>query len=81
MRPLLAFIGSGDVVVGGDGVGSISDGDCLLLVGGLKNFEAQHDSRCNIGEILDLATIVGLALKGEVHWTACVDKTPLTPNI
>jgi hypothetical protein len=33
LRPLPGFVGSGDVVVGGDGVSGGGDGNCLLLVG------------------------------------------------
>jgi hypothetical protein len=36
------------------------------------HFQMEHDTRRNVGKILNLATVVGLALKGKVHWQACI---------
>jgi len=72
LRPLPGFVGSGDVVVGGDGVSGSDGGDCILLVGALDHFQMEPDTRRDVGKILNLATVVGLALEGKVHRQACV---------
>jgi hypothetical protein len=64
LRPLPGFIG--------DGVSGGGDGDCPLLVGALDHFQMEYDTRRDVGKILNLATVVGLALEGKVHRQACV---------
>jgi hypothetical protein len=34
-----------------------------------------HDPSHDDGKILDLTTVVGLSLKGKVHWKACINKS------
>ena len=73
LRPLPGFVGSGDVVVVGYGVsGGGGGGDCLLLGRTLDHFQMEHDTRRDVVKILNLATVVGLALEGKVHRQACV---------
>ena len=38
------------------------------------DLESEHNFWRNVSKILDLAAIVGLALKGKIHWEACVNK-------
>ena len=72
LRPLPGFVGSSDVVIVGDGISGGGDGDCHHLVGALDHFQMEHDTRCGVGKIMNLATVVGLALEGKVHRQACV---------
>jgi len=81
LRSLPGFVGSGDVVVGGgdssNGISGGRGGDHLLLVGTLDQFEMEHDPRRDDGKILNLTTIVGLALEGKVHCQACINEGAL----
>jgi hypothetical protein len=49
---MIIVVGNG---IGGSGSGS---GDRLLLVGALDHFQTEHDPGRDVGEILDLATVV-----------------------
>ena len=67
LRPLPAFNGS-DVIVSSGG------GDRLLLGRALHDLESEHNSRRNVSKILDLASVVGLALERKIHWEASVNE-------
>ena len=78
LRSLTGYVGSGDVVIvgggGSDGISGGGGGDRLLLIGTFYHFQVEHDPRRDVGKILNLANVVGLALKGKVHWQACVNE-------
>jgi hypothetical protein len=46
------------IIVVGNGIGGRGSGDRLLLVGALDHFQTEHDPGRDVGEILDLATVV-----------------------
>ena len=71
--PLSGFVGGNVLVLVFVGSGG---GDCLLLGRALDDLQSEHNPRCGVSEILDLAAVVGLALDRGVMEDPCVDVGP-----